>query len=173
MNTGQTMLTIFAFALLMTTLTGFYRLMGSNEEDITSGQDGILAATIATSYMEVAQGLAYDERTDTSNSALHDLTKLTLPASLGPDDASEDSIKDFDDYDDFNGFVTQTEAGQTGRMYVTQFAVYYVNPSNAASISASRTFVKRMDMKTWRIFPVMARADTLRLSIVQGYFHFD
>ncbi len=33
-----------------------------------------------------------------------------------------------------------------------------------------------MDLKTWRIFPVAGaneRLDTLRTSLVVGYFHFD
>lgn len=173
MSTGQTMMTIFAFVLLSTTLISFYRIMGASGDDIMSGQDGILETTIATSYMEIAQGLAYDEKTDTSNAAIKNLSALTLPAYLGSDDAAEDSIQNFDDFDDFNGFTLEKEAGATGRKYATKFGVYYVNQNDVSQIIIAPSFVKRMDLKTWRIFPPSSRADTLRLSLVMGYFHFD
>jgi hypothetical protein len=167
------MLTIFAFALLTTTLMSFYRLLATTGDDISSGQDGILATTIATSYLEMAQGFAYDERTDTTDAAIGNPSELTLPAYLGPDHAAEDSVHKFNDFDDFDGFIIEKEAGETGRVYATQFDVNYVNPDDVSQISEARTFVKRMDMKTWRTVPPTPRADTLRLSFVLGYFHFD
>ena len=173
MTTGQTMMTIFAFILLTTTLTSFYRLLGTTGDDISSGQDGILATTIATSYMEIAQGKAYDEETDTSNVAIGNPSALTLPNNLGPDLADGDSIHEFNDFDDLDGLVLETQAGLTGRMYATAFDVNYVDPDDISSISNSRTFVKRMDIMTWRTVPPTPNADTLRLSTVLGYFHFD
>jgi len=173
MSSGQTLLTIFAFVLLTTTLNNFYRLLGISGDDISSGQDGILATTIATSYMEIAQGLAFDEQTDTSDAALYDLNVLTDPYNMGYDIADEDSIQDFNDFDDFDGFIFEKEASGTGRQYATQFSVNYVSEGDISEVSNSRTYLKRMDMKTWRTFPPAPKADTLRLSLVQGYFHFD
>ena len=173
MTTGQTMLTIFAFVLLTTALNSFYRLLGESGDEISTGQDGILATTIATSYMEVAQGLAFDEQTDTTDAAISDITVLTDPYLMGPDVASEDSLHNFNDFDDFDGFILEKEATGTGRRYATQFNVSYVNPSDVSEISWVRTYVKRMDMKTWRTFPPAPVADTLRFSLVLGYFHFD
>ena len=173
MSSGQTMLTIFAFVLLTSTLNNFYRLLGISGDDISSGQDGILATTIATSYMEVAQGLAFDEKTDTSNAAIGNINVLTAPANLGPDIADEDSVQDFNDFDDFDGFVFQKQANGTGRTYATQFSVDYVDADDISAISGTRTYLKRMDMKTWRTIPPGPKADTLRLSLVLGYFHFD
>lgn len=173
MSTGQTMMTIFAFVLLTTTLNSFYRLLGASGDDISTGQDGILMTTIATSYMEIAQGLAFDEQTDTTDAALYDISVLTAPSYMGPDVANEDSLHEFNDFDDFDGFVLEKIAPGTGRRYATSFNVNYVNEGNIAEISGIRTFVKRMDLKTWRIHPPAPVADTLRLSLVSGYFHFD
>ena len=173
MNTGQTLLTIFAFVLLSTTLTSFYRLLGATGDDISGAQDGILASTIATSYMEIAQGKAFDERSDTSDAGINNVNQFTLSASLGPEVSDGDSIHEFNDFDDFDGLVVETAAGNTGRKYKTSFVVNYVNSDNIGEVSAARTFVKRMDMKTWRTSPPTPRADTLRLSMVLGYFHFD
>ena len=172
MTTGQTMLTIFAFVLLTTTLNNFYRLLGASGDDISTGQDGILATSIATSYIEIAQGMAYDEVTDTSDIALGSVTALTPALNLGPE-GTEDSLHEFNDFDDFDGFILEKEASGTGRLYATQFSVNYVNALDVAAISNARTYVKRMDLKTWRLLPPAPRADTLRLSFVLGYFHFD
>jgi hypothetical protein len=172
MSTGQTLLTIFAFVLLTTTLNNFYRLLGASGDDISTGQDGILATSIATSYMEIAQGMAYDEVTDTSDVALYSINALTAPYQLGPE-GTEDSLHEFNDFDDFDGFVFEKEASGTGRLYATEFAVNYVSANDVSVISANRSYVKRMDLKTWRLQPPAPRADTLYLSLVLGYFHFD
>jgi hypothetical protein len=176
MNTGQTIVTILAFVFLMTLLVNFYGLVGSTGDDISSGQDGILETTIATSYMELAQGLSFDEVTDSSNIAIRNPTVLTNSSDLGPESSAEDSIHKFNDFDDFDGLTVDKQPGGTDRKYRTKFSVQYVNPNNASTIVSSRTFVKRMDLKTWRIFPVAGateRLDTLKTSVLMGYFHFD
>jgi hypothetical protein len=129
MTTGQTMLTIAAFALLSTVLVNFYRLLGASGDDIASGQDGILATTIATSHMEIANGLAFDEITDTSNIAYQNPSALTSHDNLGPDAANEDSIHKFDDFDDFNNFEAEKTARGTNHRYTTKFVVNYVDPT--------------------------------------------
>ncbi len=176
MTTGQTILTMAAFMFLSTILLNFYQTMNLSGDQISSGQDGILSTTIATSYMEIAQGLAFDVVTDTSDIALYNVSALTSPGSLGREGSFEDSLQNFDDVDDFNNYEIVKTAGNTGRRYKTTFKVNYVNISDANSISSVRTFVKRLDLKTWRIAPPLTRStpiDTLKLSMVSGYFHFD
>lgn len=160
--------------LLSTILLNFYSVLGSSGDIIASGQDGILATTLATSYLEIAQGLAFDQISDTSDIAIGNVNQLTLSGNLGPDDADEDSIAEFNDFDDFNNFSVEKEASGTNRRFRTTFKVHYVDPSNVDNISSTRTFLKRMDSITWRTFPfVKGNTDTLRLSVVLGYFHFD
>lgn len=173
MNTGQTIITIGAIVLLTTILQGTYASLGNVGSDIASGQDGILATTIATSYCEIANGLSFDAVTDTSDDALATPTALTYPCAA---EAGEDSLFKFNDFDDFNNFVDDKLAGTSGRRYRTRFAVSYVDEANIANSVAYRTYIKRLDMKTWRVFPApMAEEtlDTLVTSIVMGYFHFD
>ncbi len=176
MSTGQTLLTVGAMLLLSTILMNFYRILADTGDDITSGQDGILATTIATSYMELANGLAFDSISDTSNAPLFNASALTSPADLGPDGSDEDSVFKFNDFDDFKGFVTEKEAGGTTRRYRAQFDVNYVDPNNVAQVVGYRTFAKRLDVRIWRTFPPVpagTRTDTLNVSQVMGYFHFD
>ncbi len=175
MSTNQTMLTIGAFTILLTILQNFYGLLGTTGGDITNAQDMILATTLATSYLESAQGLAFDNITDTTNLALSSPATLTSPSQLGPEDAQEDSLQKFNDFDDFDGFTVERESGTTGRRFRTTFSVNYVDPANVNTVSAARTFVKRIDVKSWRSYPppTGTALDTLRMSMVMGYFHFD
>ena len=173
MNTGQTILTIGAFVLLTTILQGLYNSLGNVGSDISSGQDGILATTIATSYCESVNRLAFDQISDTSDAALASPLLLTYPCGR---EAGEDSLADFNDFDDLNGYSEVKIAGGSGRAYRTIFTVSYVNETDVSTIVANRTYVKRLDMKTWRISPPALRdeiIDTLSTSLVLGYFHFD
>jgi hypothetical protein len=170
------MFALAAFLFVSTVLLSFYRLLGSTGDDISSGQDGILGTTISTSYLEMAQGMAFDEITDTSDVAIQNASAMTPSARLGPDNGSENSMETFNDFDDFKGFTVEKEAGGTGRRYRTRFDVNYVSPTNIEQVSSSQTFLKRMDLKTWRTFPPAKqseRLDTLKMSLVMGYFHFD
>ena len=173
MSTGQTILTIGAFVLLTTILQGLYNSLANIGGDISSGQDGILSTTIATSYCEFANRLAFDQITDTSDVAL--TSPLTLSYPLGPE-AGEDSLSDFNDFDDLNGYSEVKVAGGSGRAYRTTFRVTYVDELNINSYLPNRTYLKRLDMKTWRISPPPLREeilDTLSTSLIMGYFHFD
>jgi hypothetical protein len=175
MSTGQTILTIGAFMFLTTILLNFYSVVAHTGDTITTGQDGILATTIATSYMEIAQGLSFDAISDTSNIAIANPSVLTSGLSLGRE-AGEDSIALYNDFDDFHRTTVDRQAMGTNRIYRTMFSVSYVNPDNLLLTTTTQTFVKRMDMKTWRIFPIAESEldiDTVRTSLVLGYFHFD
>jgi hypothetical protein len=173
MSTGQTMLTIGAFILLTTILQGLYNSLINVGSDISSGQDGILETTIAASYTQFANGLAFDKVTALSDTALITLNALTYPC--GPE-AGEDSLINFNDFDDLNGFVDTRAGGGSGRRYMTRFYVSYVDSNNIGTKVAYRTAVKRLDMKTWRVWPLPLSdeiIDTLSTSIVMGYFHFN
>jgi hypothetical protein len=107
---------------------------------------------------------------------LRNPSALTPANALGPETAAEHDINSFDDFDDFNGQTFEREAGATGRKYKTSFSVYYVSPSDVNQRSTTQTFVKRMDLKIWRSFPLLTRSsslDTLKTSFVLGYFSFN
>jgi len=173
MNTGQTILSIGAFILLTTILQGVYGSLGDVGRDVSRSQDAILATTVATSYTEFAYGLAFDQVTDTSDVGLTTPAVLTYPPNP---EAGEDSLCNFNDFDDLNGFVDVKAAGGSGRKYKTSFRVSYVDSANVGTTVNYRTYVKRLDMKTWRTVPPPISdetIDTLRTSIVMGYFHFN
>ena len=170
------MLTIGALVLLMTTLVGFYRILSHNGERVEISQSGITSTTIATSLMEVAASLPYDAVTDTTSAAIGNVDLLTAPNAMGNESADDDSLEQYDDFDDFDGdTLVRAMPGELG-VFTTAFEVNYVNPDNVNEISANRTFIKRLDMKIWRSWPPALPSetiDTTRMSMVQGYFHFD
>lgn len=183
MSTGQTLLTLGAFVLLSTILVTFYRLLAESGQTIDKAQTGITAVSLATTYTQLAQGLSFDEATIDSFLTAAEISHLTPNNRLGrdnqigpdiPANASlprEDRIANFDDFDDFNNYVvTDTTLGGTLGRFRTQFRVYYVLPTNVGTISTNPTFVKRMDMRIWRISPYSE--DTLRFSMIYGYFQF-
>jgi hypothetical protein len=173
---NHTLLTIGAFLILSTILLGFYELLAATGNQLTDSQDLILGTTVTESYIELAQGLAFDQLTDTSNAAIGNPSALTTIDHLGPDESAENSIGTFNDFDDFNRFQVEKTATGTNKRFTTTFRVYYVNPNNVGLVSTSQTFVKRLDLKTWRSYPPSANGgavDTVRMSIALGYFHFD
>jgi len=167
-------MTLGAFVLLSTIMINFYDMSASASDAIGTGQDGIFLTTLTTSYIEMAQGMAFDNYTDTSYVTGSTIMSLTSPSLLGPE-TGEDSLQEFNDFDDFNGYSAEKEAGTSNRRYRTDFTVRYVDETDLEKVSTSRTFVKRMDLRTWRVFPVAkdGRVDTLNTSFVLGYFHFD
>lgn len=177
MSTGHTLMTIFAMMLLTTVLLNFYKLLNANGDVVNSGQDGIMMATIAASYVEIARGLSFDEITDSSTIAYRDPTKLTAVSKLGTDSPDEDGPYHYNDFDDFNGptfngTTIEQQATGTNRKYKISFFVQYVNPQNVQVPSTTKqTFVKRLDIKVWRTFPP-GQTDTLRMSSVKGYYTF-
>jgi hypothetical protein len=167
-----------AFVLFYVLLITFYNTLALSTTGVNNAQSGISALTLATTYQEFAQQLSFDEATIDSFLTNSELNSLTAPANLGPEnpppvgELTENTLKAFDDIDDLKGYtlVDSTMKGIVGT-YKTAFDVNYVNPSNINQISNTRTFVKRVDIKIWRINP--KSTDTLKSSIVMGYFHFD
>ena len=177
MSTGQTMMTICALILLVTVLLNFNRLVGNSGDDISRGQEEILATAAATSWSELAQGLAFDNVTDTSDIAFQNPSVLTSPALLGVEAGEQpDSVDDFNDFDDFNGATLSKTAGNTGYTFTTHFTVSYVDTNNVNNTVNYRTFVKRLDLRTWRSTPSPhpgEMLDTLKTSILYSYFNFN
>ena len=177
MSTGQTMMTIFALILLTTVLMSFYAIVANTGDDIARNQEDILATAVASSWSELAQGLAYDHVTDTSDIAFQNPSALTSPSLLGVDPGeATDTVARYNDFDDFNGVTLTKTADSTGYTFATRFRVSYVDTNDVNTIVNYRTFIKRMDMVTWRTIPAPGQGgsiDTLFTSIVYSYFNFN
>lgn len=161
-------------------LVTFYRLSAETGQTLDNAQGGITALTLATSYMELAQRLEFDEvtSTDTVYTGTAGLALLTDSAHLGRD-AGEQSMKQygkaalyaFDDIDDFNlDTLDETQFGGRNERFRAAFRVVYVSKDSLMKTVNTQTPLKRLDMTIWRTFP--PGSDTLRTSMFLGYWKF-
>ena len=168
MNTGQVMLSIAAFAFLGTVLINFNHLVLANNEDMTNSHDVIIASTIASTYLDASQALAFDDVS--TSTPVYDPSQFTPPNNLGPDDGETDPST-FDDFDDFNGYTAYDTAEGTNGVFRSDFTVSYVDPENI-NYRTVQTYLKRLDVKTWRV-DIPATTDTIRMFTTMAYFKFN
>lgn len=176
MNTGQTMLTIMALAMLSVITMTYYASVGQSGRTLAASNAGLTATTIATSFIERAQNTAFDEASDTTaaDMIIANPGLLTDPGALGLE-SDEDTltVESFDDFDDFNNCSEDYHPGWMNETYRVQFKVFYVDPNNVNTISNIRTFVKRMDLTVWRVDANLPATDTVKMSTVYGYFKYN
>ncbi len=182
MNTGQTMLTIAALAMLSIISLNYYRSMGQAGNTLSSSNAGFTAITVATSFLERVEGYKFDEYTDTIAVKSPDSTKFTPPASLGitaaeiADGEVRGNYDTYDDIDDFDKDTIIYTADWNNEQYEVSFRVYYVNPwtDMSTELTNKTSFLKRIDVKVTRIFPP---ADTtvvkeVNISSLHGFYFY-
>lgn len=170
MSTGQTLFTIFAFAVLTTVLLRFYENNAIAHDDMTRNRDRIMATSVAKSYLELSQSLEFDQSSMFSDTTIRTPAAMTPPGLLGKDTLDGTGI---DDFDDLNGFEGEEVMSDSSAIYNVSCRVYYVDPERVDRPSAVQTFVKRLDVRVWRAdggvpkdFPV----DTIALFTTSAYF---
>jgi hypothetical protein len=177
MNTGQTMLTIAALAMLSIITMRYYASVGYSGRSLAMSNTGLTSTTVATSLIERAQNTPFDAKGDTAYKPLKYPNLLTRWDSLGPDSYNETlSIDSLNDFDDFNGFTYEYAPGWMSEKYKAKFSVYYIDTNDIATRVNKRTFLKRMDIKVWRSYPAHDTTegglDTVRMSTIYGYFKY-
>jgi len=176
MNTGQTMLTIGALALLSIITMRYYATIGNSGQSLAMSNAGLTATTVATSFIERAQNTAFDEVSATTavNLINSNINLLTAPLSLGREGSDENICLDsLDDFDDFHGWTETYTPAFMNETYKVNFEVFYVDTNNIETkVTSKRTFLKRMNLKVWRSQPPGV-FDTVRMSTIYGYFKYN
>jgi hypothetical protein len=182
MNTGQTMLTILALALLSVITMRYYSTVGMTGRNLSSTNAAFTATTIATSVLEQVQNLAFDSFTDTTTLG-YDSTRFSKPDKMTIETGeTKGNWKTYDDIDDCNGDTVEFRPEYMNEIYKAYVNVYYINPYGdiRAKITGSAnkpTYVKRIDVKVWRSFPqtdtLEAVFDTVRVSDLHGYYFYN
>jgi hypothetical protein len=181
MNTGQTMITILALALLSVITMRYYDTVGQSGRTLSKMGAGFTATTIATSVLEQVENCAFDAYSDTANTAL-DSTRFTKPNAFGRETGeTKGDWKHYDDVDDFNRDTLAITPGWMNEVYQVALQVYYVNPygnieTKIQGASDKATYVKRIDVKVWRSIPKLDSAevfDTVQVSNLHGYFFYN
>jgi hypothetical protein len=183
MSTGQMMMTIGAVVLLGVTVLTVNRNNLNQGVILRQTEIGLYAVGLATSYLEKASNLDFDEAT-VGNNMVYATSELST--SLGYD-AGETANKDstFDDFDDYNNFnALDTTAKAQVDNFRVRASVNYVSLNSPYVIipppytTATTTWLKQIDI--W-IIPSVGRqgiegrsitagVDTIKLSYIYSYY---
>ncbi|HEY6438230.1 MAG TPA: hypothetical protein VIY47_16685, partial [Ignavibacteriaceae bacterium] len=164
MNSGQSLLSVGAMFLLSLTVLRVNNTILGTDTVMQESKFGILATSIATSFIEKASKKAFDAYTfENSVTALNELT----PANgLGP--GSGENIPDnFNDFDDFNGY-SEWITNLPSALFNVSCEVCYVVPANPDLKLTTQSWSKRMTVTV----SSPSSQDTINLSTIYSYWHF-
>lgn len=161
MNTGQMLLTVGALILLSSMIFRFNRAVMTSDEVMYNSKFNVLAASLSTSLIEEARGKAFDQETD-SNS----VTKTDeLSATLGPDYG--EAYPNFNDFDDFDGFIKVDSTMPSAVFYVTS-KVSYIQSKNPIEKTKNRTWHKMITVTVMS----SSMKDPVEMSSTFSYWYF-
>ena len=166
MNTGQTMLTLLAMMLLTLLSVRMNSSVLQTQETMQNSKFGLAAISLATSIIENANKLAFDEVT--IDSSLTSTSGLTSIGQLGVDGVEHaNKPPDFNDFDDYNNFVYDEKALASAN-YNISCSVCYVNPTTPNVAATSPTFNKKLTVSVSSV----SMQDTVRISTIFSYWYF-
>ena len=142
MSSGSSLLIIAGIIFFTNLILNFNRTASTQEGAIYENESYIYGESLVQSILEELETRNFDE-----NTIAHEVKKsarLTKSNSLAPDDA-ESSIFEFDDIDDFNGFILVDSLSGHG-IYNCTVEVYYVDPDYPEAKSNNAFFSKRVDI---------------------------
>jgi len=177
MGTGQTLMTILALGLLGALFLSNNRSTLDQRQSIESAQWEIMASSLATSLVEKATSLSFDQNTVSGD--ISNPSSLTGVSSLGPEGSAETTGANreskFNDIDDYNGFGKDVSGdslaiGGTGSaaFHVWSRVQYVSIVGTHIDSSSTRTYHKRLTV--WVSSPSMS--DTVTYQSVYSYWYF-
>ncbi|MFZ5515111.1 MAG: hypothetical protein ACOY90_00635 [Candidatus Zhuqueibacterota bacterium] len=166
MNTGQMLLTLGALALLSLTILNMNKVFNLNEELLNETRFGLETVALATSIIEEASQLPFDEVSWDSTKLRKDVSDFTLAEDLGADE-DETDYDSFDDFDDFNNYqITQSTLQNN---YSISCEVAYIDYSDLDTPLSNRTYYKKLTVRITNPFT----AGTFEMSYIHGYWYFN
>ena len=171
MGLGQTMMTVLAMGMLATVMLTVNTNNTDSNTAVQMSQYRIMAASLATSTLERATGLAFDQ--NSVNTPIADPSGLTtyLGRKTGEIDSLENTFNDFDDYNGFHKWVKADTVFFRSADFRIWSTVDYVQITGNVVVPAamnSRTYNKRITV--YVASPFMN--DTLRYSTIYSYWCF-
>ena len=163
MNTGQMMITLAAMMLLSLVILRVNNGFLSTNTVLMETKFGVLGVSLATSVIEEATGLAFDENTNGATvSSVGDLS------TLGPDgEVYKDNVNPFDDFDDYEGLVYIDSTMPSARFRIA-CSVDYINTAFPDSFSGTKTWHKKLTV----MVTTQSSQDTIEMSTIFSYFYF-
>ncbi len=142
MSSIQQFLVIGGLLLLSNLILTYHRSESTQSTAMIDNEAIITGSGIAQSTIDEILCKAFDE--NTIDKAAESVNDLTSSASLGLD-YGESNPLDFDDVDDYDGYVKKDTLSRLG-VFTTRIDVYYVQENNPEVKSNNRTFLKRVDV---------------------------
>jgi hypothetical protein len=192
MNTGQTILAIGALILLGTTILTVNSTNLNQGTMLRQTELGIYAVSLATSFIQKATSMEFDELTVVRPVLPNNPTPssyLTTSGVLGidnphvghtttePETPNVDTT--FDDFDDYDDYAKDTSVTNVDVFHVTA-VVYYVSPVQPYPKTGTPSWLKRMDLKVNSSVgrgvmedptnTATTGVDTIRLSYIKSYY---
>jgi hypothetical protein len=173
MNTGQSILTVFAMVLLSTLVLRVNGLLFNSGIVVTNSKLGLTAISLAQSRLEEIKSKAFDQ--NTVSNTVSSLNSLTAASALGPQ--TGETYPNFNDVDDYNGFTTTDtvqinpnlpRSGSNLDYFKEIDSVVYVSSTSPDVTSSTQTWNKKITVKIKH--PQMT--DTIKVSTVFSYFVF-
>lgn len=183
------MITMAAMILLSTVILSVNKNALNTTSSMTENKYQILGVSLGTALIEEAFSKSFDAYTArdpiTGDAEKADnLSDLTNYYSLGPS-PSERKRRNFNDFDDYNGFVentsnasmdsvySETLKNEISAIFKVESDVYYVDPSTDSELKKVnyRTWHKRMDVFVTSKF-LNEGKDTVKLSKIYSYFYY-
>lgn len=170
MGTGQMLITIGAIVLLGTVILNTNRGIVNSSQVMLETNFGLEAVSLCASTIDEAEYLPYDENTR-NGSVDSGLSQLTLPANLGQESATGDTLDDFDDWNGPPGvgYRRDTVKLATGN-YVRKTQVHYIDFGTLAYDNTNRTWLKRMDVWVWNTAD--SAGSMVNMYAIYGYWYF-
>lgn len=197
MGTGQMVLTIMAIVLLGTTILSVNSSSLNQGTILRQTELGIYAVSLASSYIQRAAALDFDEKTVNGLLSITvpmpqppniPSTTLTAPASLGPEPGTPGTTvgvyetknfdNTYDDFDDYNTFVKDTNISDVDKFHVHADVYYISQTAPFTKVTANTTWLKQMDIyvnntvdrNVFEKNAVDKGTDTIKLSYILGFF---
>ncbi len=172
MGTGQMLVTIGAIVLLGSIILTTNRGISNSSQVLLQTSFGIDEVSLATSVIEKAQDLAFDDHTKDST-WINALSGLTPPTSLGQENGD---ATDLDDFDDFNGLPNQKfriefDTLSTGIYEVKTHVSYVTRNATTGSLdttSTGATWSKQLTVWVWN---TVDTAHVVKMSSVFSYWY--
>lgn len=166
MNTGQMMLAMGAMIFLSVMILNVNTNQLNTEDTMISSKLGLIAVSLATSYVEEANARAFDLAT--VNNFVTDLSALTAASNLGP--ATGEYYPNYNDFDDYNGLSRTDVVDEVS--FRIKCTVVYVNANSPDSKSSNKTWNKKLTVKIYtdKVNNNALLKDTIQVSSIFSYW---
>ncbi len=162
------LITVGAMVLLSLVILNVYNGYLVNNGVVMNSKFDILAVSLATSIIEDANGLAFDQKTTGG----HTIIYSSELSSCGPGSSeyyNSRTDNNFNDFDDYNGLhIVYNDSTLESAVYDIRCEVGYINDYQPTRFVSNKTWFKRLDV--YVSSPSMQ--DTVKMSTVMSYFYF-